>query len=377
MVEIDHAEGIYLYGPAGEKYIDLISGVSVCNAGHSNKSVTEAVKRQTDAYMHLMVYGELIQSPQVRYAGKLVSLLPGSLNSVYFVNSGSEAADGAIKLSRRYTGRGGIVSFEGAYHGGTYGALSIQGSDIFSHAFGPLLPGVSRARFNDMDAGNLINRETACVVVEPLQAEAGVILPEPGFLEMLRHRCNETGALLVFDECQTGFGRTGTLFAMERYGIVPDILILAKSLGGGMPLGAFISDRKIMSSLTHDPPLGHITTFGGHPVCCAAGLASLEYLIENDLTTVAGEKANLFRQNLSHNLIEEIRGEGLLLAVKLTSERYVKHVVANGPKHGLITDYFLFCGDSFRIAPPLTINNSEIEEACSKLIGLLDEAKSI
>jgi acetylornithine/succinyldiaminopimelate/putrescine aminotransferase len=377
MVEIDRAEGVCLYGPGGERYIDLISGVSVCNTGHSNKSVTEAVVRQAEAYMHLMVYGEMVQSPQVKYAEKLTSLLPESLNSVYFVNSGSEAVEGAIKLSRRYTGRSGIVTFENAYHGSTYGALSVQGSDIFSHPYGPLLPGVSRARFNSREAAHLITSASACVIVEPVQAEAGVILPEPWFLDMLRKRCDETGTLLLFDECQTGFGRTGTLFAMERYGVVPDIIIFAKALGGGMPLGAFIADCCIMSVLSHDPPLGHITTFGGHPVCCAAGLASLEYLIDFNLTAQVTIKSESFRKLLIHSLIREVRGEGLLLAVRLTSEKYVKYVVANGPRHGLITDYFLFCGDSFRIAPPLTITEAEIKESCEKLTVLLDEARNI
>jgi acetylornithine/N-succinyldiaminopimelate aminotransferase len=377
MVEIVKAEGVYLYGVSGEKYIDLISGVSVSNTGHANRQVIEAVQRQVSDYMHLMVYGEFIQSPQVEYASALTSLLPDKLDSVYFVNSGSEAVEGALKLARRYTGRPGIVSFENAYHGSTFGALSVQGSDLFSHAFGPLLPGVTRARFNDPAAAQYITRETACVIVEPIQAEAGVIMPENSFLELLRSRCTEVGALLIFDECQTGFGRTGTLFCLERYGVVPDILVLAKALGGGMPLGAFISTRQIMASLTHDPPLGHITTFGGHPVCCAAGMASLKVLIENNLAGFAGTKANIFRTRLQHKLITGIRGEGLLLAVSLNRPELVKYLVMSAPRHGLITDFFLFCGDSFRIAPPLTITTEEIHEACDKLLLLLDEAASI
>ena len=374
MVEIVKAEGVYLYGVSGERYIDLISGVSVSNTGHANKQVIDAVQKQASDYMHLMVYGEFIQSPQVDYATELTSLLPGQLDSVYFVNSGSEAVEGALKLARRHTGRAGIVTFENAYHGSTFGALSVQGSDLFSHAFGPLLPGVRRAKFNDRQAVQLITHETACVIVEPIQAEAGVILPENGFLDLLRNRCNEVGALLIFDECQTGFGRTGTLFCLERYGVVPDILVLAKALGGGMPLGAFISSARVMDSLTNNPPLGHITTFGGHPVCCAAGLASLRVIKDNNLAGFAGTKGNLFRTRLQHKLISEIRGEGLLLAVRLTRPELVKYLVMNAPRNGLITDFFLFCGDSFRIAPPLTITQEEIHEACDKLLVLLDEA---
>ena len=374
LTEIERADGVYLYGPGGEKYLDLVSGVSVSNTGHNNKKVTDAVINQAGAYLHTMVYGEMVQSPQVRYAARLVSVLPQPLDTVYFVNSGSEAVEGALKLARRYTGRSGIVSFNNAYHGSTYGALSVQGSDTYSAAFGPLLPGVSRGTFNDAESIKLITKETACVIVEPVQAEAGVILPEPGFLSLLRQRCCEKRALLIFDECQTGFGRTGTMFAAERYKITPDIMILAKALGGGMPLGAFVSSKRIMRSLMSDPPLGHITTFGGHPVCCAAGLASLEYILENDLVSQVAAKANLFRKRLRHKLIKEIRGEGLLMAVRLSDKAFVKHIVANGPKHGLITDYFLFCDDAFRIAPPLTISKAEIEEACQKLLTLLDEA---
>lgn len=374
LVEIVKAEGVYLYGPDGEKYLDLISGVSVSNTGHSNPSVIEAVKSQAENYMHLMVYGEFIQSPQIEYASVLASFLPSSLNSVYFVNSGSEAVEGALKLARRTTGRSGIVTFENGYHGSTFGAMSVQGSDQFTSPFGPLVPGVSRAVFNDRDCVNLITEDTACVIVEPVQAEAGVILPVNNFLKFLRNRCSETGALLIFDECQTGFGRTGTIFSLERYDTIPDILVLAKALGGGMPLGAFISSGDVMRNLTFDPVLGHITTFGGHPVCCAAGLASFRVLTSKNLITTVSAKGDMFRDQLRHKSIVEIRGEGLLLAVKLTSPDMVRYVVANGPRYGLITDYFLFCNDAFRIAPPLSIETHEIAEACSKLLALLDEA---
>jgi len=375
LAEIVRAEGVYLFGPSGERYLDLISGVSVSNTGHANRSVIEAVQRQSSNYMHLMVYGEFILSPQIDFAKALTSLLPKKLDSVYFVNSGSEAVEGALKLARRTTGRSGILTFENAYHGSTFGAMSVQGSDLFTQAFSPLLPGVTRGIFNDPDSLKLITNETACVIVEPIQAEAGVVLPKDDFLNRVRRKCDETGTLLIFDECQTGFGRTGTMFCFERYGVVPDILVLAKALGGGMPLGAFIASADIMRNLTFAPPLGHITTFGGHPVCCAAGLASLEVLQRENLIASVNEKGVMFRERLKkHSAIQEIRGEGLLLAVKLDNREMVKFVVQNGPKHGLITDYFLFCEDSFRIAPPLTINTDEISEGCAKLSGLLEEA---
>ncbi len=283
LIQVERAEGVFLYGPAGERYLDLVSGVSVSNTGHANPRIIDAVRRQAEAYLHIMVYGEFIQSPQVRYAELLVSLLPENLNCIYFVNSGSEAVEGAIKLTRRHTGRTEVVYFSNAYHGSTYGALSVQGSDLFRSAFGPLLPDTVMAGFNDRSVAGMITEKTAGVIVEPIQAEAGVILPDPGFLQLLRERCDETGALLIFDECQTGFGRTGTMFAMERYEVVPDILILAKALGGGMPLGSFIASGSIMKSLSFNPALGHITTFGGHPVCCAAGMASLQTLMDEEL----------------------------------------------------------------------------------------------
>lgn len=373
LLEIERAEGIWLYGPGGKKYIDLVSGVSVSNIGHGNPSVVEAVVRQAAAHMHLMVYGEMIQSPQLEYARTLASLLPGTLGSVYFVNSGSEAVEGALKLARRYTSRQAIVSFGNAYHGSTLGALSVQGSDQFTQPFKPLIPGVTRLPFNHCGSISEITAGTACVIVEPVQAEAGVVAATGEFLVGLRERCNETGALLVFDECQTGFGRTGTMFALERYGVVPDILVLAKALGGGMPLGAFISSPDIMSSLSFNPVLGHITTFGGHPVCCAAGLASTRYLVDNGVVSDVSAKGNLFRELLVHPIITTIRGEGLLLAVVLSESEYTGKIVGKAPEYGLITDYFLFCGDAFRIAPPLTITEDEIREACRRLLKLLDD----
>jgi acetylornithine/succinyldiaminopimelate/putrescine aminotransferase len=373
MLEIERAEGSFLYGPDGRDYLDLISGVSVSNTGHRHPKVVEAVKLQADSYMHLMVYGELIQGPQVRYAARLASLLPPGLQSVFFVNSGSEAIEGAIKLARRYTGRNEIIYFRNGYHGSTTGALSIQGSELYRNAFRPLMPSTTMAVFNSSTAAEAISRETAAVIVEPVQAEAGVIEPLPGFLEGLREACDRNGALLMFDEVQTGFGRTGSLFSLYRYGVTPDILVLAKALGGGMPLGAFISSSEIMSSLTHSPSLGHITTFGGHPVCCAAGLASLEVILEEDLVRAAKEKEQIFRENLKHKAVREIRGEGLLLAVTLQDKSSLGRIIASAPDHGLLLDYFLFCDEAFRIAPPLTIAPEEILLACRRLCELLDD----
>ncbi len=376
LIEVEKAEGIYLFGPSGEKYIDLISGVSVSNCGHRHPRVVEAVKNQADSYMHLMVYGEMIQSPQVKYAGKLAELLPENLNVCFFVNSGSEAVEGAIKLARKYTRRSRIIYFKNAYHGSTLGALSIQGSEKYKNAFRPLIPDTFCIDFNDFTALNSIDSRTACVIAEPVQAEAGVISPEQGFLQELRKKCSEHGALLVFDEVQTGFGRTGSLFALEKFNVIPDILVLAKALGGGMPLGAFISSHEIMSALTAYPQLGHITTFGGHPVSCAAGLASLEVIIENNLYGRVPGKSSLFRKELVHPAITNIRGDGLLLAVQLSKPEYIHYIIANAPAHGLILDYFLFCENAFRIAPPLIITDEEIVQACDSIKSLLDDAVS-
>jgi acetylornithine/N-succinyldiaminopimelate aminotransferase len=375
MLEIEKAEGVFMYGPSGEKYLDLISGVSVSNTGHRHPRVIEAVKEQVDAYMHLMVYGEMIQNPQVKYAEYLTKFLPGNLTSCYFVNSGSEAVEGALKLAKRFTGRSRIISFKNSYHGSTHGALSVQGSEYFRNAFRPLLPDTFQASFNNADSLDIIDEKTACVIIEPVQGEAGIILPENGFLEQVRERCTNTGSLLIFDEIQTGFGRMGHMFAIDRFNVVPDILLLAKALGGGMPLGAFISSREIMSSLMSGPPLGHITTFGGHPVCCAAGLASMKVLSEEKLIESCQPKSHLFRKHITHDLVKEIRGEGLLLAVQLAHPGYVGHAIARAPEFGLVLDYFLFCSDAFRIAPPLTISEEEILWACAQLDHILDDAE--
>jgi acetylornithine/succinyldiaminopimelate/putrescine aminotransferase len=373
MLEIVRAEGIYMYGPGDKKYIDLISGVSVSNTGHCHPRVVEAVKKQVELYMHLMVYGEIIQNPQVKYAERLTGLLPSVLDSCYFVNSGSEAVEGALKLAKRYTGKSRIVSFKNSYHGSTHGPLSIQGSEHYRNAFRPLLPDTYQAVFNDLNSLDIIDSKTACVVVEPVQGEAGIIFPENDFLIKIRERCDDTGALLIFDEIQTGFGRLGYMFAINRFGVVPDILLLAKALGGGMPLGAFISSGRIMSTLVTNPSLGHITTFGGHPVCCAAGLAALEVIIDEELPERSKIKSSLFKQGLIHPLISEVRGEGLFLAVQLTDSSYIPYIIAHAPDFGLVLDYFLFCENAFRIAPPLIITNEEISLACNQLRKLLDE----
>ncbi|HOP59237.1 MAG TPA: aspartate aminotransferase family protein [Bacteroidales bacterium] len=374
MLEIEKAEGVFMYGPSGEKYIDLISGVSVSNIGHRHPRVIDAIRRQTDSYLHLMVYGEIVQTPQVKYARRLSEMLPDGLDVCYFVNSGSEAVEGALKLAKRATGRTRIISFRNSYHGSTHGALSIQGREIYKNPFRPLLPDIMQLDFNDFGALDLIDEKAACVIIEPVQAEAGVVIPEDNYLKKIRERCTEKGVLLIFDEVQTGFGRLGHLFALHRFGVVPDILVLAKALGGGMPLGAFISSNELMSLLSNDPQLGHITTFGGHPVCCAAGLASFEVLLENKPYEKCKEKSELFGKELKHDLIRDIRGEGLLLAVEVEKPEYVQYIIANAPKYGIILDYFLFRDTAFRIAPPLVIDDDVIVEACEKLKRLMDDA---
>ena len=373
-LEIESAKGIFMYGTDGKDYLDLISGVSVSYLGHSDPRIIKAVKEQAEKHMHLMVYGEFIQSPQVEYAKLLAQNLPSPLQCIYFVNSGTEAIEGAIKLSKRFTGRPEIAAFHNAYHGSTQGALSILGSEHFKREYRPLLPGVSFLRYNYTEDLGLITSKTACVVVEILQAEAGIIAAEAGFLKALRERCNKTGTLLVFDEIQTGFGRLGEVFGFQINGIVPDIIVLAKSLGGGMPLGAFISSKTIMNEISHDPALGHITTFGGHPVSCAAGFTAFQILLNEKLYTKAPEKEKLFRKFLRHPNIKEIRGKGLLLAVELGNTELMHKVVRKAVDIGLITDWFLFCDTAIRISPALNITAGEIEEACSRLKRSIDQA---
>lgn len=373
-LEIIKAEGIYLFDVSGKKYIDLISGISVSNTGHRHPSVVKAIKDQVDKYLHLMVYGEYIQSPQVKLAAALADLLPEKLNNCYFVNSGSEAVEGALKLAKRFTGRGQIVAFNHAYHGSTHGSLSVIGDESYQKPFSPLLPGIKHIEFNSIEALDAITSETACVIIEPVQGEAGIITGNPEFLLALRNRCNKTGALLIFDEIQTGMGRTGYLFAFERYQIIPDILLLAKGLGGGMPIGAFISSKEIMQTLAFNPVLGHITTFGGHPVSCAAALANIEVIINEKLIESVEAKSQLIVQLLTNGKgIREIRHAGLMIALQLDNFTHVKKVIDRCIENGVIIDWFLFNDSSIRIAPPLTISEDEIKEACQIIIASLDQ----
>jgi len=364
LLEFERAGGIYMYDASGKPYIDLISGIGVSSLGHSNPYVINAIKEQLDKYMHLMVYGEYVQTPQVRFAEKLVSILPSQLTSVYFVNSGAEAVEGALKLAKRYTGRGKIISCHNSYHGSTNGALSVMGNEEYKQAYRPLLPGVNFIRFNHLDDLELITGETACVIIETLQGEAGIRVPDKAYMQALRGRCTETGALLILDEIQAAFGRTGKLFAFEHFDIVPDILLLAKALGGGMPVGAFISSNKIMGALKENPILGHITTFGGHPVCCAAGLAALGVLLNENLVEQVDAKEKLFRELLVHPAIKEVRGKGLMLAIELENFELNKKIIDRCIANGVVVDWFLHCSNSMRIAPPLTITHDEIRKAC-------------
>ena len=372
LLEIERAEGIYMFGTNGEKYTDLISGVSVSNIGHRHPSVVRAVKDQLDKYMHLMVYGEYIQSPQVNFAELLAKHLPENLSNTYLVNSGSEAIEGALKLAKRYTGRSEVIAFKNAYHGSTHGALSVLGNEDFKNSFRPLVPGVKFLNFNNFDELEEINEKTACVLIEPVQGEGGIILPEPDYLQQVRERCTETGALLVFDEIQTGFGRIGSLFAFQQFNVVPDILTIAKAMGGGMPIGAFVSSKEIMSVFKTNPILGHITTFGGHPVSAAAAFASLKTLIDEKIVEDVFYKENIFRRSLKHPEIKELRGRGLFLAVELENEDKVQNFIKELLKLGVIVDWFLFKSRAFRIAPPLIITEDEIREVCVKINNALD-----
>ncbi len=376
-LEVERAEGVFIFDHSGKPYLDLISGVSVSSIGHCNPKVVNAVKAQADKYMHLMVYGEYVQAPQVEYAQLLAKQLPETLSQVYFVNSGSEANEGALKLAKRYTGRTELVGFVNAYHGSTHGALSLMGDEHFKNAFRPLLPDTRHLSFNSIEDLEQITTKTAAVLVEPLQGEAGAIAPTKDFLTALRNKCNETGALLIFDEVQTGFGRTGCLFAFQKFGVIPDVITIAKGMGGGMPIGAFVASQEIMQCLKTNPILGHITTFGGHPVSCAAALATLNVLLDNSYIDEVSSKEALFRKLLTHPKIKEIRGVGLLLAVELGSASMVQHVIKGALSRGILLDWFLFCDTAFRIAPPLIITTEQIEMVCAALLESIDEANHL
>ena len=370
-IEVAKASGARIYDTAGKAYLDLIGGISVCNLGHCHPAVVNAIKKQADDYLHVLVYGEFIQSPQVQYARLLAENLPPSLNSVYFTNSGAEATEGAMKLAKRATGRTQIIAFKKAYHGSTQGALSIIGDEYWRNAFRPLLPDVLHLDYNDFASLSFITGRTACVIAETVQAESGIHAPSTEWMQALRRRCNEQGALLVLDEIQAGFGRTGTRWGFEQPGVTPDILLLGKALGGGMPLGAFIADRPLMATLAANPVLGHITTFGGHPVCCAAGMAGFKALLEEGWLQQVKAKEQLFRRLLVHPAIKAVRSFGLWMAVEFDSFDTNKKIIDKALANGVLTDWFLFAPECMRIAPPLVITTEEITMACEIILSAI------
>ncbi|MFD1817514.1 aspartate aminotransferase family protein [Pseudarcicella hirudinis] len=384
-LEIEQAEGIYLYGTNGRKYIDLISGIGVSNVGHRHPNVVNAIKDQVDKYMHLMVYGEYVQTPQVALAAALVeSLVPSAdletsvqkpLDNVYFTNSGTEAVEGAMKLAKRFTGRQEIISCFNAYHGATQGALSLSGSENFKRNFRPLLPQITQIRHGNFEDISLISEKTAAVIIEVIAGEAGVRVPDKNYFRALRKQCDLTGTLLIIDEIQTGFGRTGTFWAFEQFGFYPDVLLCAKGMGGGMPIGAFIANQTVMSVFKDNPILGHITTFGGHPVSCAASLATFKTIFSENLLEAVEEKAKLFRDLLIHPKIKEIRNQGLMMAVEFEDFGELKPIIDDAIEQGVITDWFLFCDNSMRIAPPLVISKEEIRFACEVILRAIDQKK--
>lgn len=374
MIPIERAEGVYLYGPDGKEYLDMISGIGVSNIGHRHPHVINAIKEQLDKHLHIMVFGEYIQHASNQLAQKLTSLLPPSLNCVYFVNSGTEANEAALKLAKRYTGRTEIIACRKSYHGSTHGSLSVSGNELKKQAFRPLLPDVRFIHFNNPDDLHQITKRTACVIMETIQGDAGVRIPDAGYMEAVRRRCNETGALLILDEIQCGMGRTGKLFAYEHYGIVPDVLTIAKAFGGGLPIGAFIASEEKMKTLSHDPILGHITTFGGNPVCCASALATLEVIEKENLLATVEQKGQRIEKLLQHSKIKSIRRIGLLFAFDFENENMVNNIVHYAKEKGVICYWFLSHPYSFRIAPPLTITDEEIKKACDVIQEAIEQA---
>ena len=371
-LEIAGGRGVYLHDTAGKRYLDLIAGIGVSALGHNHPAVVEAVQQQAGTYMHTLVYGEFVLAPQAELAALLTAQLPAELDNVYFVNSGAEATEGAMKLAKRATGRAEFISAKRSYHGSTQGAASLQWPRDFTRAFHPLLPGVNHLDFNCDYCLHRITERTAAVILETVQAEWGIRKPRPEWLQAVRRRCDETGTLLILDEIQAGMGRTGTLFAFEQYGVVPDILLLAKGFGGGMPLGAFVANKKVMDLFTENPVLGHITTFGGHPVSCAAGLATLKTLLSHSaLITRVRAKEALFHELLVHPKIRHVRSAGLWFAVELDDFDTVRATIAGCLERGLITDWFLWNERSLRIAPPLIITEAEIREACGIVLAAL------
>lgn len=364
LFEIVKAEGVYLLGPNGERYLDLVSGFNVSNIGHRHPKVIQAIQQQLEKYLHVTVYGEFVQAPQVQFATELLATLPSSFGSVYLTNSGTEAVEGSMKVAKKYTGRRQIIAAEKAYHGSTQGALSLIGNPAYQEAYAPLLPEIDFITFNDIDSLNNITNQTAAVIIEAIQGEAGVRVPSKEFMQALRRKCDETGTVLIFDEIQTGFGRTGKMFAFEHFDVVPDVLMLAKGIGGGMPLGAFVARKEIMDVIKDNPMLGHITTFGGHPVSCAAALASLQVIQDEKLLDTVDSKAALFRQELNHPKIKEIRGLGLMMCLQLETFEQVYQVSSFCAEQGVMIDWYLHCETALRIAPPLTISETEIKHAC-------------
>jgi acetylornithine/succinyldiaminopimelate/putrescine aminotransferase len=366
-IEVEKAEGIYIFDKNGNRYTDMISGISVNNIGHCHPHVIDAIKNQLGKHMHVMAYGEFIQDAQSRLGKKLSEILPDKLNNVYLVNSGTEANEGAIKLAKRYTGRSEIIACYNSYHGSTIGSLSITGNEQKKYAFRPLVPDIRFIRFNKIDDLNQISSRTAGVIIEPVQGDAGIRIPSKNYMRALREKCIETGSLLILDEVQTGFGRTGKWFAFEHYGIVPDILTLAKAMGGGMPIGAFIANKEVMSTLSNNPKLGHITTFGGHPVNCAAAIANIEVLQSEKIIESVEGKGKLLESLLTHKTIREIRRIGLMMAVEFDNAQIVEKIVKRCLEEGIITFWFLSTANSFRLAPPLIISKQQILETSEKI----------
>ena len=371
-LEVESAKGSYIYDVNGKAYLDFIAGVSACSLGHSNPIITNAVKNQLDKYTHVMVYGEYVQSPQYKLAKLLADNLPENLSTTYFTNSGAEAIEGAMKLAKRATGRPEIISCKDSYHGSTQGALSIMGNEEHKAKYRPLLPSCNQIIYNDVDSLVNITKKTAAVVIEPIQGGTGFVTPNNNFLQKVREKCNETQTLLIFDEIQTCFGRLGTLFGFEKYDVIPDILCIAKGMGGGMPIGAFIASLELMNLLTFEPKLGHITTFGGHPINCAASLATLEYLLAANVMQKVDEKEQLFRLHLKNPKIKEIRGKGLMLAIEFEDEELAEKVVEQSLENGLILFYFLFTKTAIRITPPLNISEKELIKGCKIIKAILE-----
>ena len=372
-IEVVSAEGIYLTDSQGKKYIDLISGIAVSNLGHQNMHIKQALQKQLDKHLHVMVFGEFSQEIQNKLAQKLATFLPESLNCLYVVNSGTEANEAALKLAKRATGKTRLISFKGAYHGSTHGSLSVSGNEQKKYAFRPLLPDVIQLPFDDCDALESIDHQVAAVIIEPIQGDAGVRIPSKDFMSKLRKICDQYCILLIADEIQTGFGRTGKLFAYEHFDIVPDIMTIGKAFGGGMPIGGLVTSQKIMSLFTTNPPLGHITTFGGHPMCCAGALAGLEVLENENIISNVEQKGVLFESLLKHKMIKEIRRKGLFFAIELENPSVVQKVVEGCKDKGLLSFWFLSCPESFRIAPPLVISTEEVKISCAIITEVMDQ----